>query len=313
MSTNNDEISITKEQLEEIKKETESPYESVRNKAQKKLKSIKSKFVEYTSKNLLEEKLGVIWWEKIEDYILTGVLTGDPVLLVGEPGTNKTGVIQDLAELLSLKFQTYPADKAQFEEIVGFPDLKSTGEMDYLKTPMSIWGKDCILIDEINRTLPQHQNKWLEVIRDRSIQWQKIPTLKWVFAAMNPPENVGTNPLDAALASRFSLVVKVPDIFEMKDAQIKRLLDIESRKDTPAVNYWNTEFERKIIHLDNKETKSKDLILFMQEASIRYNEALRWADKEKIKEYISKFVKVLRNDNHWSVKIEGRRANMMIK
>ena len=313
MSPNNDEISITKEQLDEIKKETESPYESIRNKAKKKLKDVKTKLVEYTSINILEEKLGVIGWEKIEDYILTGGLTGDPILLVGEPGTNKTGVIQDFAELLSLNFQTYPADKAQFEEIVGFPDLKSTGEMDYLKTPMSIWGKECILIDEINRTLPQHQNKWLEVIRDRSIQGQKIPTLKWVFAAMNPPENVGTNPLDAALASRFSLVVKVPDIFEMKDAQIKRLLDIESKKDTPAVGYWNPNFERKIVHLENKEAKSFDLTEFMKGAAIRYNDSLRGIDKEKIKEYVSKFVKVLRNDNRGSVKIEGRRANMMIK
>jgi len=307
------ETSITKEELDLLKKEAESPHETVRARAQKKLKDIKTKLIEYTTVNLLEEKLWTIGWEKIEDYILTGILTGDPVLLVWEPWTNKTWVVQDMAELLSLNFQTYPADKAQFEEIVWFPDLKSEWEMSYLKTPSTIWWKECVLIDEINRTLPQHQNKWLEVIRDRSIQWQKIPTLKWVFAAMNPPENVWTNPLDAALASRFSLVVKVPDVFEMKENQIKKLLTIESKKDTPAIDFWNKDFSRNIVHLENKETKSEDLRRFMTAAAKRYSESLRGQDKEKIMEYVSKFVKVLRNDNRWEVKIEGRRTNMMIK
>jgi len=307
-------VSVSKERIEELRQQAESsPYENIRKKAQNELKRIREKLLEYTGVNILEDSLWVIWWNRIEDYILTSILTGDWLLLIWEPWTNKTWVVQDLAELLDLNFQTYPADKAQFEEIVWFPDLKSSDEMKYLTTPMSIWGKQCILIDEINRALPQHQNKWFEVIRDRSIQWKKIDSLKWVFAAMNPPENVGTNPLDAALASRFSFVVKVPDIFEMKDLEIKKLLEIEWKKDTPAIDFWNPDFKRKVVHLEQKDRKASDLKTFMMNAAKRYATLLRGEEKERVKEYVSKFVKTLRNDNRGSVKIEWRRTNMMIR
>lgn len=317
MAKQNEEISdvsVSKERIEELKQQAESsPYENIRKKAQNELKRIKEKLLEYTGINILEESLWVVWWNRIEDYILTSLLTWDWLLLIWEPWTNKTWVVQDLAELLDLNFQTYPADKAQFEEIVWFPDLKSSEEMKYLTTPMSIWWKQCILIDEINRALPQHQNKWFEVIRDRSIQGKKIDSLKWVFAAMNPPENVWTNPLDSALASRFSFVVKVPDIFEMKDLEIKRLLEIEGKKDTPAIDFWNPDFKRKVVHLEGKAKKATDLKTFMVNASKRYETLLRGEEKERVKEYVSKFVKTLRNDNRGSVKIEWRRTNMMIR
>lgn len=128
------------------------------------------------------EKLGIYGMSGIEDMVLAGFVTGDPVLLVGTHGTAKTLLYLQLAEAMGLKFWAYDASKALFEDVIGFPnpyEIKE-GRIGYVSTPMSVWDKEFILIDEISRANYQLQAKWLELIRARTIMGQRAGSIKYI-------------------------------------------------------------------------------------------------------------------------------------
>jgi len=183
------------------------------------------------------EQIGIYGMEKIETALLAGLVTGDPVLLVGSHGSGKTLLCSRLAQALGLNFWAYDAGKALFEDVLGFPNPASlsSGEIAYIPTPISIWGKEFVLIDELSRANPAMQNKWLEVIRSRKIMGKPLPDLKFIFAAMNPTTYLGTHPLDAALAGRFAIIVQVPEVSEMPPEAVSRIVSQISEDDAPML------------------------------------------------------------------------------
>ncbi len=136
--------------------------------------------------NSILEQLQVYGYRPISKQILSSLITGDPILFVGNHGIGKTLLAEKIAKSLGCltqgdfkEFQAYDASKSLFEDVVGFPDPKKMqqGEVDYLNSPITIWNKRFILIDEISRANPTMQNKWLEVIRSRRVMGRQIPRL----------------------------------------------------------------------------------------------------------------------------------------
>ncbi|MCX7830664.1 MAG: MoxR family ATPase, partial [Acidobacteria bacterium] len=193
-----------------------------------------------TEKNIdyVLKEIGLYGYEKIEDIILAAIVTGDPLLLVGTHGTAKTMLCERLARALGLKFIAYDASKALFEDVLGFPNPYSMqkGEIDYISTPISIQGKEFVLIDEISRANYQLQGKWLEIIRSRKIMGRKIDGLKFIFGAMNPPSYLGARTLDPALSGRFAFVVKTPEFPELNDDAKEKVLNNIAEDDAVVLN-----------------------------------------------------------------------------
>ena len=183
----------------------------------------------------LFRRLGIYVLEHIEASILAGLVTGDPVLLIGPHGAAKTALVRRLAGELGLRFWAYDSSKALFEDVIGFPNPKSLagGVVDYVPTPLSVWDKEFLLLDEISRASPAMQNKWLELVRSRRIMGREDSALRYVFAAMNPPEYLGANPLDEALAGRFAFVIPVPDAMAMNDADLAAIVETATPDDAP--------------------------------------------------------------------------------
>ena len=173
------------------------------------------------------EDLGIYGMQSIEIPLVAGLAAGEPVLLVGSHGTAKTTLCRQLARAMGWEFWAYDASKALFEDIIGFPDPHSLkdGEVAYVSTPVSVWGKECVLVDELSRAAPSMQNKWLEVIRSRRIMGKELPDLEQVFAAMNPPSYLGAHPLDEALAGRFALVLRIPEVSRMAPEDVRRVAE----------------------------------------------------------------------------------------
>lgn len=170
--------------------------------------------------------LGVYGMEAFEVPILGALTTGEPLLFIGSHGTAKTTLCGRLAGALGLRFWAYDASKALFEDLIGFPDPASlaAGEVRYAPTPLSVWDKEFVLVDELSRADAGMQNKWLEVILDRRVMGKSIEGLRQVVAAMNPPEYLGAGPLDAALAGRFATVLVVPEVSRMDDGDVRRVI-----------------------------------------------------------------------------------------
>lgn len=183
-------------------------------------------------------KLGIYGMDPIEDGFIAGLAIGDPVLLVGGVGQAKTLLVEETARALNMKFCAYSAEKALFEDILGPFDPRALmdGRVGYLDTEVTIWDKEIVLIDELSRANPAMQNKWLEVIRSRRVMGKGLSRLRYVLAAMNPPGLLGTNPLDEALAGRFTFVLSVPDVADMSEADRIAVVETVSAVDAPELH-----------------------------------------------------------------------------
>lgn len=184
------------------------------------------------NKQYLKE-LGVYGYESVEPIILAALVSGDPLLLVGKAGTGKTFLLNSLSEALGLEHRHYNASLIAFDDLVGFPwPDEKTGSIRYIETPATVWQAESVLVDEINRCKPEHQNRLFSLIQERRIQGLKLEKLRYRWAAMNPAgldqdgDNYGgCEPLDSALADRFAFIVNVADWSELSEEDQKLIAD----------------------------------------------------------------------------------------
>lgn len=185
------------------------------------------------------DPLGLYGLRPVEDSLLAALVTGDPVLLIGPHGTAKTLLARRLARGLALRFIAYDGSKALFEDVLGFPNPRDLAEgkqeVGYVRTPLSIWDKEFVLVDEVSRASPSMQSKWLELFRSRTIMGLPATSLRFIWGAMNPPGYLATIPLDAAFADRFAWVVPVPEFGSMDPEDARRVIESLSEDDAPAL------------------------------------------------------------------------------
>ena len=168
--------------------------------------------------------LGVYGFDSAEPLILAALVTEDPLLLIGPSGTGKTYLLNTLSEVLKLEHRHYNASLISFDDLVGFPyPDKDNAGVRFLQTPATVWGAESVLIDEISRCKPEHQNRLFSLVHERRIQGIPLPKLRFRWAAMNPcssdqsgtEDYAGSEALDPALADRFALFVQASDWAEL--------------------------------------------------------------------------------------------------
>ena len=131
--------------------------------------------------------LGVYGFDRHETTILASLVTEDPLLLVGRSGTGKTFLLNTLSEALGLEHRHYNASLISFDDLVGFPypDEAHT-TVRFLETPATVWGAESVLIDEISRCKPEHQNRLFSLVHERRCRACRSSELRYRWAAMNP-------------------------------------------------------------------------------------------------------------------------------
>ncbi|MFM7319945.1 MAG: AAA family ATPase [Armatimonadota bacterium] len=177
-------------------------------------------------------RLGAYGFDAFEPILLAALVTEDPLLLVGECGTGKTFLLNSISVALELAHRHYNAALVSFDDLVGFPypdDEKAT--VRFLETPATVWGAESVLVDEISRCRPEHQNRLFSLIHERRVQGVPLARLRYRWAAMNPSsidqcgDYAGSEALDHALADRFSLIVPVGDWSTLSAADQRRVAD----------------------------------------------------------------------------------------
>ena len=115
--------------------------------------------------------LDVFGFDKIEPAILASLVTEDPLLLIGRSGTGKTYLLNSLSEELGLEHRHYNASLISFDDLVGFPFPDSeNGGVKFLETPATVWGAESVLVDEISRCKPEHQNRLFSLVHERKVR-----------------------------------------------------------------------------------------------------------------------------------------------
>lgn len=169
------------------------------------------------------QQLGAYGYDAVEPVILAALVTGDPLLLIGKAGTGKTFLLNSLSEALGLEHRHYNASLIAFDDLVGFPWPSPDGaDIRYIETPATVWQAESVLVDELNRCKPEHQNRLFSLVHERRVQGIQLPRLRYRWAAINPVSAdqdgetySGCEPLDAALADRFAFLVEVSDWLQL--------------------------------------------------------------------------------------------------
>ena len=260
---------------------------------------------------MILKQLGIFGWsERDEDLVLASLLTGDPLLLIGNHGCAKTHVATKVAQALGRRFLVYDASKCMFEDVLGYPDVGKLkhGVIEYVPSPVTIWDKEFVLIDELNRAEPCMQSKWLDCIRSRRIMG--FPTqVKWVWAAMNPMSYSACNALDAALVGRFALFLYPPDVLQMEEADRIRVAMHINGDDAPSLAEWTCGVSAGTVAISDVNEVGRKMRETLVQAGRHF---LRLKEQiSTLAEFLAKFADLLMRETKGEVALDGRRLGFI--
>ncbi len=260
---------------------------------------------------MILKQLGIFGWKEAdENLVLASLLTGDPLLLIGSHGCAKTHVANKVAQALGRKFLVYDASKAMFEDVLGYPNVEKLkhGVVEYVSSPVTIWDKELVLIDELNRAVPELQSKWLEIIRSRRIMG--FPTqVKWVWAAMNPISYSATQALDNALIGRFAIFLYPPDVLQMDEADRIKVARHINGDDAPSLAEWtNGETAGTVARADVEDVgaRQRETLMRSGEHFLRLRNQM-----PTLAEFLAKFAALLVRETGGEVALDGRRLGFI--
>src|SRR5258705_8922740 len=166
----------------------------------------------------IQKQLGtvLIGQHEIVRLLLTGVVSGGHMLVIGVPGLAKTMMVKALSDLLGWEFRRIqftpdlmPADITG-TEILQADESGRRRELTFHRGPVFA---NLILADEINRTPPKTQAALLEAMQELAVtvngKTYRLEPPFVVVATQNPIEQEGTYPLPEAQLDRFMLSIHV--------------------------------------------------------------------------------------------------------
>jgi len=267
---------------------------------------------------MILEQLGIYGWkERDENLILSSLLTGDPLLLIGNHGCAKTHLANKMGLALGKKFIVYDASKAMFEDVLGYPNIEKLkqGIIEYVPSPVTIWDKELVLIDELNRAIPELQSKWLEIIRSRKIMGFTTQ-VKWVWSAMNPMTYSATQALDEALIGRFALFIYPPDVLQMNEVDRIRVTQSINGDDAPSLNEW-MKYEKDCDGNGRKAMEDKTRIVGKKIQEILFKSAQHFnhlrEELSTLSEFLAKFADLLLKETNGEIALDGRRLGFIYR
>jgi hypothetical protein len=259
------------------------------------------------------EQLGVFGWQqKDETLLLASLLTGDPLLMIGNAGSAKTHVANKIAQALGRKYLAYDASKCMFEDVLGYPNVEKLkqGVVEYVPSPVTIWDKEHVLIDELNRAVPELQSKWMEVIRSRMLMGFKT-NVRWVWAAMNPFTYSATQALDEALIGRFAFFLYPPDVLQMEERDRIRVATHINGDDAPSLSEWTNGVTAGTVSTTDVTTAGERMQRILTLAAAHF---LRLREQmSTLAEFLAKFADMLMRETKGEVALDGRRLGFIYR
>ena len=158
----------------------------------------------------------IVGQKQVVDDLVTALLAGGHVVLVGVPGLAKTLLVQTVAQALDLTFSRVqftpdlmPSDITGTELMEEEP---GTGKRAFRFAEGPVFA-NMVLADEINRAPPKTQAALLQAMQERTVtvagRTYELPKPFFVLATQNPIEQEGTYPLPEAQLDRFMFELAV--------------------------------------------------------------------------------------------------------
>lgn len=180
-----------------------------------------------------------------EDVLMAALLTGEPLMMVGNIGTSKSTLASKIAKAIQagawdLKYRRYNANTDNFDDMIGWPSTQglANDEVRYIGSDTVIWDKDIVFIDEANRAKASTQSKWLTFL-DKREMCGITTACKIMFGAMNPMGVAGTNELGEATIGRFASFIYAPELHEMSQSDQCKVIESLPGDCLPGLDLWN--------------------------------------------------------------------------
>jgi MoxR-like ATPase len=153
--------------------------------------------------------------EDIIDNVLTTMVSGGHVLLLGVPGLAKTLLVNTLSTVMGLQSKRvqFTPDKMP-SDITGSEVMETdeNGKRHFRFIPGPVF-TEMLLADEINRASPRTQSALLEAMQEYRVteggETRDLPNPFFVLATQNPLEQEGTYPLPEAQLDRFLMQLEL--------------------------------------------------------------------------------------------------------
>lgn len=263
------------------------------------------------------EQLSVYGFSRQDETIfLASILTGDPILLIGGTGATKTTLVWKLGKAIQRKTQVNNWSVGQFEDLFGFinPKKLSEGEVEYIRSPVTIWENEILGIDEVSRVLHENQNKSLEVLADGTVMGRPTGVI-WRLGMMNPLSNDGTTSLTDAMLSRFASFMFVPELHNMSTSDRLAVIRNVTQSTAPALKVWGVD---PAIVKDPADYASagKHIVDVMKCAAKHYQFLIR--ENGDIPRFFEQFLRdlykyLVSTKNKERISLDGRRAGYLYR
>jgi MoxR-like ATPase len=232
----------------------------------------------------------LIGQDEVVRLLLTGLMSGGHMLVIGVPGLAKTMMVKALSDLLGWDFRRIqftpdlmPADITG-TEILQADESGQRRSLVFHRGPIFA---NLILADEINRTPPKTQAALLEAMQELAVtvsgRTYPLAPPFIVVATQNPIEQEGTYPLPEAQLDRFMLSIHVEYPSHADEVEIAALpIRAKSSGLTPLAK--REEFTHFITIIDQMPVSRHVL-----EAAVGITAASRPKD-ESADEYVKRYV-----------------------
>jgi hypothetical protein len=282
-----------------------------------------------------------------ETAILASLYLGEPLLFIGPKGVAKTEVVSSLGAALRessrrkypndstkwFNYQVYDASKLNFEDLVGYPNpndmRKDPPTVTYIPTKSTIWDKQLVAFDEINRCQEDRQSNLFEIIRSRKLHG--ISTNNYfIFSTMNPYGDAGTLEMSDALVDRHLFYLKVENFSTMPYIDREKVINRLGNIDAVGLRFWNKDiFEFDISEklddsgkpiINNVLADIGDTIIRIMDKAKEEYLSIHNQYGSKISSLVNNVVSSLssiysteKKLKHDEVEISGRRASAMLR
>lgn len=146
---------------------------------------------------------------------------GKNVLLSGHKGVGKTAIITEVFNRKAKKWLYFSGSTLDpFVDFIGVPKEKITktgSTLEFIRPSYMNEEVEAIFIDEYNRSVKKIRNAIMELIQFKSLNGQKFPNLKVIWAGVNPynvddedNEIYDVEPIDPAQKDRFQIQIDIP-------------------------------------------------------------------------------------------------------
>lgn len=131
------------------------------------------------------KNIGVLGFDPLEKVILAALLTEEPMLLIGKPGTDKANLLAYISQALGLSFKKVNAALTTKIELVGIPVARpSDDKITFVSSPSSVWKSQALVFDLINETKPPLLGIICSILFDKQIFGNPMEKLKYRWATM---------------------------------------------------------------------------------------------------------------------------------